>query len=206
LKTLQPVETPKDSRPELVQASAANALAEKASANAKSTGEKLNMFSPVVITIPAAEAPGRAVNKSIPFLPNPLLKSDTKDNGVGKHTSPPVDQEPNSVTEPAITSGATTKSPDISVPCLLSSTEDSLSIQSDGGEKAVVIGSEKDIDLGVLKAVSSSPELVSVRREPVVGIDSRALFVIKAAPKSQGVYQITFALPCGEKVIVVNVR
>lgn len=53
--------------------------------------------------------------------------------------------------------------------------------------------------------VAGVPEVV-IRREPVIGVTSRALFVIRAVTAKTGLYQVTFKMPCGSKTIDVSIH
>ena len=91
-------------------------------------------------------------------------------------------------------------------PCTVTSSEESLTLESGGGDLAVIVGLEGDGELDGLKAVSSSPTDVAIRREVIAGVKARALFVVRSASKKAGTYQVSFELPCDKKVVVVIVR
>jgi hypothetical protein len=88
--------------------------------------------------------------------------------------------------------------------CEISASEESVTLS--GGNRAIIVGRSDDGDIDALEATSSSPADVVVRREPINGVKARALYVQRAASGKKGVYQVTFALPCGTKVVTVNVR
>ncbi len=170
-----------------------------------SAARNTNIFSPVVITIPSPQVRKTAVTKAIPYLPNPVPKS-TKDNlGTAEIRGDPPDvQIPNPdeiLTNPS-SQGSTVGT---AVPCTITASDENLTLLSDSGGRAVIVSIDDDTDLEAIKGISSSPENVSVRRESIPGIKSRALFVVRSENSKPGVYQVTFELPCGKKVIVVRV-
>ncbi|HTH50865.1 MAG TPA: tetratricopeptide repeat protein [Pyrinomonadaceae bacterium] len=89
-------------------------------------------------------------------------------------------------------------------PCEITSSEESITLS--GGSRAIILGRSDDGDMDALEAVSSSPADVGVRREPINGVRARALFMLRAVSGKRGVYQVNFKLPCGSKLITVNVR
>ena len=84
--------------------------------------------------------------------------------------------------------------------------EDTVRLQNMGGNLAVIVGLDNDRELGELTAVSSSPDDVSVRREVIEGVTTRALFVLRSISPKAGVYQVRFEMPCGSREIAVRVR
>ena len=99
-----------------------------------------------------------------------------------------------------------TPNPPVIKPCKITLSEDTLSLNTSGGDLAVIVGLEDDSDLEEISAVSSSPEDVSVRREPISGVKARALYVVRSTSAKTGMYQVTFTLPCGKREMVVRVR
>jgi tetratricopeptide (TPR) repeat protein len=90
--------------------------------------------------------------------------------------------------------------------CTITVSEDSVTLNTGGGDLAVIVGLESDGDLDGIKATSSSPQDLTVRQEPIAGVKARALFVLRAISSKAGVYQVTFELPCGKKTITSKVR
>jgi tetratricopeptide (TPR) repeat protein len=191
--------------------SSGETAAAKTIGDSKPLGDRSDIFAPIVITIPTPEVKGALVNRSIPFLPNPMLKPGDKIKDSSTRADEPLQNEPDDLgprkasREEIITSQTSPLLAREVSPCILNSSEENLTIPGDSGEKAIIIGTENDLDLREIKARSSSPEYVSVRREAISGITTRALFVIRVESRRPGVYQVTFELSCGEKVIVVNV-
>lgn len=90
-------------------------------------------------------------------------------------------------------------------PCKLTVSEETVTLESGGGDLAVIVGRVDDLDLDGITAISSSPDNVSVRREQIPNVKARALYVLRATGKA-GVYQVTFEMPCGKKGVVIRVR
>lgn len=89
--------------------------------------------------------------------------------------------------------------------CLVTSQEN-ISILSQGGNLGILIGYNKDEDISKITAESSSPEDVAVTREPDSKQSNRAFFVIKSISAKTGEIPVTFTSPCGKKEIRVTVR
>lgn len=99
----------------------------------------------------------------------------------------------------------TASKPDAIKPCTLTSSEDSLTLTA-GGDLAVIIGTDDDRDLDAITATPSSPTDVSVTRDAMTGVKTRAQFVVKSLTTKPGLFQVRFELPCGKKELVVKVR
>ncbi|HVF46741.1 MAG TPA: tetratricopeptide repeat protein, partial [Pyrinomonadaceae bacterium] len=142
-----------------------------------------SLFPPVVITIPKSEtaktplkgsgtseetgtiAPARVVVKQFPENPPVILGTNPRPR-FSEFARPWRD-----ATEP----------------CKLRLSEERLTIRSGGGGLAVVVDLENDGDLDDLTAMSTSPGDVSVRREIIAGVRSRALFVVSSISGKTGV-------------------
>jgi len=179
---------------------------------------KDELFPSVVITIPRStptkaktrsedNVSGSPVNKpaenqssSEPVAE--AAKDDTKSamSGVAVENTPVADQD-----RPRIIIGSAAPAKAIK-PCRLTVSEDSITLQNGGGDLAMIVGRDDDADLDGLTAVSSSPENVSVRREVIDGVTTRALFVVRARAGQPGIYSVEFSVPCGKKVLTVNVK
>lgn len=90
--------------------------------------------------------------------------------------------------------------------CKMTVSEENISLLNNGGDHAVIVGVDDDLDIEKMAGISSSSRDVSVKREPIEGIKGRALFVIRSTSTRVGVYTVSFQLPCGKKDIVVRVR
>ena len=91
-------------------------------------------------------------------------------------------------------------------PCTITASEENLSLKNGGGDLAVIVGVDGEGELEGLTATSSSPKNVTVRRESIEGVTSRAVFDIRSISPNTGIYQVKFELPCGKKEILVKVR
>ncbi|MFL6374123.1 MAG: tetratricopeptide repeat protein [Pyrinomonadaceae bacterium] len=89
-------------------------------------------------------------------------------------------------------------------PCIVTVSSDSLRLNRSGGTQAVVVGRDDNGDITGLE-VAGTPEIV-LRHEPVAGVASRAIFIVRAVTGKVGLYQVTFTLPCGSKTIDVSVH
>jgi len=97
--------------------------------------------------------------------------------------------------------------PSVSVPpCTLKLSEESITLVAGGGDLAIIVGRDDDADLQDLTAVSSSEADVSVRREEISGVKSRAIFVVRSLTQKTGLFQVTFTLPCGRRTLNIRVR
>ena len=67
------------------------------------------------------------------------------------------------------------------------------------------MGRGDDNELDGLTATSTSPENVSVRRQVIEGMRTRALFALHPGTKA-GVYQVVFEIPCGKREVIVRVK
>ena len=92
------------------------------------------------------------------------------------------------------------------MPCKITISEETINLKSNSGKLAVIVGLNNDDDVDAVQASSSSPKDVTVRREPIAGLTTRALFVLESLSDRLGVYQVTFEMPCGKRTIAVNVR
>lgn len=106
---------------------------------------------------------------------------------------------------PRQTTGETpAKSPEIK-PCMFTLSEDVVNLDSRGNDLGLIVGTESDEDLAALSAKVSSDE-ISVRRETIAAIKTRALFVFKSVNGKTGTYSVVFELPCGQRKVEVRVR
>lgn len=90
-------------------------------------------------------------------------------------------------------------------PCKLTVSEEIVTLDARGSDLGLIVGTETDVDMGsILFKVSG--EDVSVKREPIAAIKTRALFVLRSVNGKSGDYKVQFELPCGKKEIEVRVR
>jgi len=192
-----------------------------------SNGKK-ELFPPVIITIPApgtakamppegASKPGEAAGSATETSPSPAPPDEVP--------SPPASPSPSPAEPETVAETKTTKSDDSVLadgrlrlveskpgsitdikPCVLRSSEDNITLQNGGGEPVMIGREDESADLDGLTGTSTSPQNISVRRENLEGVKTRAIFVVRSISDKVGVYQIKFELPCGTKEIVVKVR
>ena len=92
-------------------------------------------------------------------------------------------------------------------PCTIEFSQDSISLINDGGSVGILVTLNGASDIKNLTAASSSAKDVSVSAEPeIAGFPNRRFYVIKSVSTSLGMYQVTFAAPCGKKDLIVSVR
>ncbi len=126
--------------------------------------------------------------------------SPTPDETPKQTDEKPKETAVSSVTVPVLTdtSGETK-------PCVIDISEDMITLSAKGGDLAVIVGIDGG-DLDAIKAISSSPDDLSIRRDVMAGVRSRAIFVLRSISAKAGTYQVRFELPCGKKDVTVNVR
>jgi tetratricopeptide (TPR) repeat protein len=161
------------------------------------------LFPPVVITIPqkrtARSTEPVPTPSSEPVAEMKVIDPPPLGEGIAQNTKPPRRTRPRVVIE------GMARPADVR-PCVLTVSDDAVSLQTGGRDVAVVIGREDDAELDGLTASTSSPQDVSVRREPITGVVGRALFVLRSISEKTGNYQAVFETPCGRREIAVNVR
>lgn len=170
------------------------------------------LFPPVVITIPApakakpSTAPDRSTSKPVDRPPNSSPAEQAPENVEEAKPNPsPIPEEQLAETAPSeVRPRFVGNKPEVR-PCRLTVSEATVTLQTGGGDVAVVVGRTDDNELDGLTAVSTSPENVSVKRQIIEGMRTRALFVLHPGDKA-GVYQVRFEVPCGMREIVVRVR
>ncbi len=93
-------------------------------------------------------------------------------------------------------------------PCVILSSEETVSILNGGGILSVLINFEGEGNLKEIKAASSSPNDVEVVFQPPTNEDSGrgAFFVVKSISRKTGEFIVTFEAACGKKEITVKVR
>ena len=156
----------------------------------KTVRSETNLFPPVIITIPPPSRSKPATEAIERSEPKPVNEPRTPE------TVPPSEARPRVIESPA----ASPKE------CSITLSDESISLETNGSELAVVVGTDQDIELTDIKAASESDEDVTVRREIIGGIKGRALFVVRSASVRKGTYKVTFTLPCGQKQLTVIVR
>ena len=138
-------------------------------------------------------------------MPSPVEKATEKVEEARPSPSPPPEQKPNEPVPPSDARPRFIDNKPTIRPCRLTVSEAVVTLQTGGGDVAVIVGRSDDNELDGLTAVSTSPENVGVRRQILEGMRTRALFVLHPGEKV-GVYQVRFEMPCGMREIVVRVR
>jgi hypothetical protein len=90
-------------------------------------------------------------------------------------------------------------------PCTFTVSENVLNLDIRGSELGLIVGTETDEDLSAIVSKVSSED-ISLKREPIAAIKTRALFVLRSLSGKTGDYSIAFELPCGKKELEVRVR
>jgi hypothetical protein len=92
-------------------------------------------------------------------------------------------------------------------PCTIRVSQEKVSLLSGGGIASVLLGVDEPSDLSAIRAVSSSPDDISVELDPdMKAVQGRQLYLIRSLTEKTGMFQVTFQLPCGRKEISVTVR
>lgn len=186
---------------------------EKPKVNADDRKENVStkeLFPPVVITIPppptTAKTPDTTPSPTPSASPTPEATTITTDNKA-EEPKKPTEKTPdeNIVADGRPRVVKASESTEIK-PCTLTVGEETVSLQSGGGDRAVIVRRADDEPIDGITAVTTSPQDVSIRRLVVDGVRDQAMFVLGAASGKTGVYQVTFQMPCGKKEIVVRVR
>ena len=163
---------------------------EEAKNDDKAGRSDTSLFPPVIITIPPPTKTKPAASGTDP--------SETK----LEKESKPSEAVPSTEARPRLIEPPTAPANQ----CTITLSDESISLESNGSELAVVVGIDQDIELTDIKAASESDEDVTVRREIIGGIKGRALFVVKSVSSRKGTYKVNFTMPCGQKQLMVNVR
>ncbi|MGD9629735.1 MAG: hypothetical protein AB7V18_10855 [Pyrinomonadaceae bacterium] len=164
-----------------------------------------SIFEPIIIQVPGGRRPAAKQASEEPSKVEPTPASGaTGDEPAAK--PPPTDESLSSgASRPRIVEG---KAINAEVPpCTIGVSQDQVSLLNNGGSIALLISIDAGQDVRSVSAVSSSPGDVEVRLEPdIAEISGRSLFVVKSISSKTGVYQISFAAPCGSKDVIVRVR
>ncbi len=212
----------KSGGPDVIRYTAIEALYKRVNGNTTGLEEKIgpNPAAPVIVETPTpksepAASPTPETTPAPEVKPEPTptptpMPEEIKPVVVPtssptlEETPKPSEEKPKDLFPPVvIIPGETTK--DLK-PCTITVSEEVLRLVSRGGDLAVIIGLDGDGELDGIKARSSSPDDVSVRREVIAAVKSRAIFVLRSISAKAGTYQISFELPCGKKDVIVNVK
>ncbi|MGB7203605.1 MAG: hypothetical protein WBD16_15260 [Pyrinomonadaceae bacterium] len=166
------------------------------------------LFPPVIITIPvpSADKPTASETKPEPS-PTPASAVEPTPAPTPVPTPTPTPESPPIAEDVRARIVETKPDPPAEiVPCKITVSEETINLKSNSGKLAVIVGLDNDNDVDSVQASSSSPKDVTVRREPIAGLTTRALFVLQSLSDRLGVYQVTFEMSCGKRTIAVNVR
>ena len=142
------------------------------------------LFEPIIITIPK----GR---------PAKTTSSETAKTS--------IESTPGSA-RPRVIDGQEVRN-DEPAPCSVVVSQETISLINNGGSVGILVNLDGPGDIKSLTALSSSDKDIEVTLEPEIGgMPDRRFYVIKSKSPAVGVYQVTFAAPCGKKEVVVSVR
>lgn len=157
-----------------------------------------DLFPPVVITIPQPET-----RKLQTPTPTPEVSPDAD-----PEPSPAPASERTLIAENRPRFADTRPVPAAAQvkPCKMTFNSEAVDLQPDGDEFAVIVARDDAAELGEISAVSSSPRDVSVKRQPLPGTKTQALFILRPLSERTGVFQITFEMACAKRDLTVRVR
>lgn len=108
---------------------------------------------------------------------------------------------------PRIVPGKAVTEADLPAQCNLSVSQSAVSLLNNGGNIALLVDFDRDLEPGTIKAISDSPQDVRVEAEPeIAGVRGRALFVVRSVSERTGVFIVRFESPCGTVDVKVTVR
>lgn len=174
----------------------------------KTEARTKELFPPVIITIPAPSANKPTDNDAKPEpTPSPTTTPEPAPSPTPVPTPAPTPESQPLAEDgrPRIVEAKPDAPPEV-VPCKLTISEETINLKNTSGKLAVIIGLDNDSDVDAVQASSSSVKDVTVRREPIAGLTTRALFVLQSVSDRIGIYQVTFEMPCGKRTVTVNVR
>lgn len=196
VKKVEPAPDPKrDQKTEVINTEPKTTAQPLKIDDAKAAARK-PLFEPIVITIP----------DSRPKAASPESKTKTDDTATGDKKPDDLEKAVAGIARPRVIEGQEVKVDNIP-PCSINVSQERISLLNSGGNLGLLVGFEGPGDIKTLTASSSSPKDVEVRVEPEIsGIPDRRFFVIKSLTAATGAYQVTFAMPCGVKDVLVTVR
>ncbi len=185
------------------------------SAETKSPERRVDLFEPVVITIPQPET-GKAPPKQTEVLSESSRTPDEKraaekiEPTPSPSPTPTTEKKSDDVTEvsgsrPRIVASRS-ETPAKLIPCKINLSEETVTLRSGGGDISMIVGLDDDGELDGLTAVSMNPQDVSLRREVIAGVRTRALYILHSISSKAGDFQVKFEMPCGKREILVRVR
>ncbi len=182
-------------------ASTATPVAKPAASNSKTTDSK-PLFEPIIITIPNSRLTKASTAGKVET--NEPAADHIKDAEADKKTRDTAVTSGSS--RPRLIDGQEVKLDEIP-PCKVGVSQENVSLINGGGTVGILISVDAPGDIKSLTAISSSPKDIELTLEPEIGgIPDRRFYVIKSVSSAVGVYQVTFATTCGEKIVIVTVR
>lgn len=169
-------------------------LSREKSPAVNSKTEPKPLFEPIIITVPNSR-PRKQVDAAT---------AEKKDGTAEKKSDNPSVAAGSA--RPRVIDGQDIKSDEIP-PCAVGVSQENISLINGGGSVGILVNVDAPGDVKTLTAISSSPKDIELTLEPEIGgINDRRFYVIKSISSSVGVYQVTFATPCGKKDLIVTVR
>lgn len=184
----------------------ATSVAKENTASTKLVDNTNGLFPPVIINIPPPPVTTKTAPKAEP-TPAPTPEKTKEPEPTPTPDSKPAESKTsNAIPEgrPRVIEGVPT-SEEIK-PCTITLDQETISVQSTGVDRAVVVRRTDDGDIEGLTATSTSPQDVSIRREAIPGVKWTALFILRSVSSKTGVFQVKFEAPCGKKEVVVRVQ
>ena len=169
-------------------------------------------FDRIIITVPKNEPylkptkqPAKIEEK--PAENNPVSNTETEikpDETVREAADFIVEKNVSGQVRPRIVGVVKT---DNSLSCKILTSQENVSILSNGGSLGILVGFENTGSIKELTAQSSSPADIEITFEPEIGaLSGRAFYVIKSVSANTGTFSAVFESPCGKKEVLVKVR
>ena len=156
------------------------------------------------LTIPPPRANTKATPRSSTETTSKTIRPQAKPDPMRPLFEPVVISVPGAVKDsPASDRVAVT---DTTKRCSVGVSQDDITVSGEEGTVAVLVSVDEDVDIASVKGTPNSDE-IAVRREPrIAGIDDRIVYLVSSATGKPGMYQVTFAAPCGRRTINVRIR
>ena len=136
-------------------------------------------------------------------LPKEEPKQETEEPAE-KKAEPEPTAEDNEIVRPRVVSDAPVNHINFE-PCLITSTQDNISIINNGGNLGIIIGIDGDAE--AMKVVSSSPEDIEVKEQTkIAGASQRIFYIVRSISTRTGEFTVLFQAPCGKNEVIVRVR
>ncbi len=195
-------EPERDANPATPQSEPTTTPLEKPAAGNPKTADIKPLFEPIIITIPNSR-PAKAATAGKVETNEPAA-NHMKDGEADKKTGDTA--VPSGSSRPRLIDGQEVKLDEIP-PCKVGASQENVSLINGGGTVGILINVDAPGDIKSLTAISSSPKDIELTLEPEIGgIPDRRFYIIKSVSSAVGVYQVTFATTCGEKIVIVTVR